>query len=233
MSEPQENLIQFHSGVPGMTDPRPYRSAGGLPEWIKNMPAQTSIPDTGQSLNTVKVCMPFVDAMSCGYIIPLRSTVRFLMRKPDQLEYDHPNVQEHGEAVTYQPATGYQGTPFAQKLVVKFLNHWIIETPPGYSTLFVPLLNQFTIPFQMLAGLVDTDRYYRQVFFPAICLMQPGTSCELERGTPLVQAIPIRRDSWQPTYDTWDVARHREVEQRVSANPHHYRDDTRVKKDYR
>lgn len=198
----------------------------------QNMPAQVDIEEGG-SLNTAKVCMPFVDAMSCGYVIPLRATVRFFMREAGKLEYDHPEWEAHGKAVSYQPAPGYRGAPFEQMLVVKFINHWIVKTPPGVSTLFVPLLNQYTMPFQVLSGLVDTDTYYRPVFFPAVCLMQPGASFILERGSPLVQAIPIRRDAWRSECAKWDVEAHEHAEAMALKNVHHYRDDNRAKKEYR
>src|SRR5262245_55658879 len=111
MPDQAENLIKFHSGVPDMRDPKPYRAAGGVPDWLKNMPAQIPVPEQNGAVNTVKVCMPFVDAMGCGYIMPLRSTVRFTMRGPQELQYEHPEWEAWGQGVTDQPSYGYDGAP--------------------------------------------------------------------------------------------------------------------------
>lgn len=231
MTEPLENLIQFHSTIRDLRDPPPYRAAAAVPDWLKNMPPEVEIP--GGKLNTAKVCMPFVDAMSSGYFIPLRATIRFSMREGQALDYDHPDFLEHGKAVTYQPAPGYRGAPFERTLVVKFINHWIIKTPPGYSTLILPLLNQQTMPFQILSGVVDTDTYYRPIYLPALCLMAAGTQCVLERGAPLVQVIPFRREAWRSECGPVDPAASEKAENRARENVHHYRDDNRARKEFR
>ena len=46
---------------------------------------------------------------------------------------------------------------------------------------------------QILAGVVDTDRYQAPVNFPFVTIAGDGTHA-LEKGTPLVQVIPFRRD---------------------------------------
>lgn len=232
MAETEHNLIEFQHGLPGMDDPKPYRAAGTIPEWLKNMPAARNVPGY-HPIGTVKGCLPFLDALTAGYIIPIRGTVQFTLTQPGKLECKHADIAQHGSVLEYQNPVGFEGAPFDRGLVVKFVNHWIVKTPPGYSTLFLPPLNQFASPFLMLAGLVDTDSYSRQIFFPGVCLMQPGTSFEFSRGAPLMQAIPVKRSAWESRYSVVDPAQQAAIEARTHENPHHYRDDNWSKKEYR
>ncbi len=51
--------------------PPPVPAALGLPAWLKAMPSQAFNALNGRDENTVKRCPPFVDAMTCGFLIPL------------------------------------------------------------------------------------------------------------------------------------------------------------------
>jgi hypothetical protein len=228
MGNEEQNLIEFHSGAPGLTDPRPFRATQAAVPWLKQQPAEVTGAD-GKPISTLKRCMPFMDAMTCGYIIPLRTDVRFTMRG------GHLHVEHLGpeQGVMEQPEPALRGTPLSQMLILKFVNGWIVKTPPGYSTLFLPLLNQFTVPFQILAGLVETDSYYAEVHFPALCLMKPDSEYLMEKGTPLVQAIPFKRESWRSEFAPSDPARREQSTASLAANAHVYRDENWVKKDFR
>lgn len=232
MSDDAERLIEFHAGKPD--DPPPFRAAKNVPEWLKHTPVHADVPGVpGGYIRTVKNCMPFLDAMNSGYIIPLRSTVHFFMRDAQHLEYHCPDHARDGDTVGTQPNLGFADAPFANLIAIKFYNHWIVRTPPGYSAFFLPLLNQFHIPFHIFTGVVDTDSYYRDVFFPALCLMQPGQRCTLERGTPLVQVIPFRRETWRSVQCPLDSAARDASEDRARESVHHYRDNSWNKKEYR
>ena len=78
------------------------------------------------------------------------------------------------------------------------MNPWRVETPPNYSTLYLPPANRFDLPVMPLVGLVDTDRYKNVVNFPfVIPSLLPNSEVLLEKGTPIVQIIPIKRDNWK------------------------------------
>jgi hypothetical protein len=228
MPDAPENLIEFH-GPMEIGDPAPYRAVQVIPEWLKDMePLRTGLD--GVPVDTVKRCMPFVDAIGSGYIIPLRRTVRFKMLSPNQLEYESVGDDE---VVTTQKRLEYQGSPLESSVIVKFKNSWVVKTPPGYSTLFLPLLNRMGFPFQILAGMVETDTFYQEVYFPSVCLMAPGTEHVLEKGTPLVQLIPIKREAWRAETRGWDMQRRADAEVNHLATPHHYKQEHWTKKEYR
>ena len=210
--------------------PAPTAAAQHVPEWLKQMPpdVQTRKGEGFGTNSTLKRCMPFVDAMTAGYVIPIAGDVQFYMADATNLDIVSP---EH--LVEWQNDQVFPGAPFGQRIIVKFMNRWVVRTPPGYSTLFLPLLNQVRMPFQILAGLVETDTYYNQVHFPAICLMRPGEAFQLKRGTPIVQAIPIARETFKSTLGEVDAAQVAATKDGLKANEHLYRETNWEKKSYR
>ena len=51
--------------------PEPVLASQGLPGWVRSMPAQAYSALVGGEDDTVKRCPPFIDAMTCGFLIPL------------------------------------------------------------------------------------------------------------------------------------------------------------------
>jgi hypothetical protein len=220
-----ERLIEFHAGGHGRW-PAPVPAAQALPLWLKEMP--TDVKGAGGAmLASIKKCPPFVEAMTCGYLMPLPGEATFAMDAGGRLSFEC-----EGPMLDAQPAVQYAGTPFAEAVVVKFVNPWVIRTPPGYSTLIVPPLNRFEIPFQVLAGVVETDLYYREVAFPALCLMRPGQRVRLARGTPIAQVIPFRRQPWRSAAGEWEHELRQPIEEQFAANPHLYKQQCWRKKSY-
>ncbi len=118
-----------------IAEPVPAKSA--LPAWFRHLPGidKSQVTATNNGL-TVKRCMPFVDAMSAGWIIPLAAPVRLEISEGGQTvsagwEFDREMVSNHG---AFQIA----GSPYLPHPPMKFHNHWTIRTPKGWSCLFLP-----------------------------------------------------------------------------------------------
>lgn len=170
--------------------PVPAKSV--LPDWFRKLPpvsaAHRSAGDNGL---TVKRCMPFLDAMTAGWLLPLAATVRLEIRDGGRAveagwEFDRTMVSNHG---AHQVA----GNPREPAPPCKFHNYWSVRTPPGWSCLFVPPLNRPGQPFECVAGIVDTDTYTAHINFPFFATAPDGIHV-VEKGTPLVQVIPVYRD---------------------------------------
>jgi hypothetical protein len=226
-----DNLIQFHLEPQQTPEPAPYPAAQAMPDWLKKMQPQMEYSGVG-TIPMLKQCMPFVDAVSSGYVIPLRGPVRFAMHEGGKLEIANLDFPATGLAVDTQSELPYHGAPFTGMFVVKFINKWIVKTPPGYSCLFMPMLNEFAMPFRVFTGVIETDTYYRSVNLPALCQMPPGTQVTLERGTPLAQIIPFKRETWRMEMGAADSARAAAAEQ-ASHTPYNYRDKIWAKKEFR
>ena len=169
--------------------PVPAKSV--LPAWFRHLPGidEARVSATNNGL-TVKRCLPFVDAMGAGWIIPLAAAVRLEISEGGQTvtagwEFDRELVSNHG---SFQIA----GSPYDPHPPMKFHNLWTIRTPQGWSCLFLPPVNRPNGVIEVLSGLVDTDAYRSPVNFPFVATAPDGVYT-LKKGTPLVQVIPFRR----------------------------------------
>ena len=162
-----------------------------LPAWFKQLPgiAKAHVSPTDDGL-TVKRCMPFLDAMSAGWILPLAATVRLEIRDNGATvtggwNFDREMVSTHGPGQV-------AGNPYEPRPPMKFHNYWSIRTAMGWSCLFLPPLNRPDAVIQVFAGVVDTDTYTAPINFPFVATAADGVYT-LEMGMPLVQVIPFRR----------------------------------------
>ncbi len=146
------------------------------------------VPDGGADL-TIKHCMPFIDALTTGFIIPLQADIHV---KGGEFNWDWP----HDEIpLGFHFPTQAPGVPFIDEdeVVIKAHNFWSIHTDPGYATLFTHPLNRLDLPFRTLSGVVDTDSFDAlPVHFPMVWVDRDfdGT---LPAGTPIAQCMPIER----------------------------------------
>jgi hypothetical protein len=196
--------------------PRPYPANRDIPDWFKSMPPE--VEAGGASVRTIKNCPPFLEAMACGYVIPVVADISLSLDQAGEFR----GHSSYASIVQIHRPIQVTGAPFENRLIVKILNPWLIRTPPGYSTLFLPLLNRFELPLFPLAGLVETDLFYREVNFPALLAMAPGTSVVLPRGTPLVQVIPIKRDEFQSEFVPPDFEKYNAMDLATRDSPENY-----------
>jgi hypothetical protein len=173
--------------------PVPAREA--LPDWFRRLaPVDKNHLSTTDNALTVKRCMPFLDALMAGWILPLAATVRIDIRDNGQTvdtgwDFDKTMVSNHHP---YQ----VNGHPMQPRPPCKFHNHWTIRTPKGWSCLFIPPMNQPNGVVEVAAGIVDTDEYTSLIHFPFFATAPDGLYT-LEKGMPLVQVIPFRREDLQ------------------------------------
>ena len=174
-----------------------------IPDWFKN------IPPINEDDLTVKKCVPFIDAMSVGYTLLSHMDI-VLGQEPSGemrthfLDDAHEKLVRRWPPIETHPQRQIPGSPMESYTILKYMSPWIIETPPGYSTLFLPPINRLEIPIVPLVGLVDTDTYQNNVNIPFIhTMMEPdGQKHLIPAGTPICQLVPIKRDEWQ-SENTW------------------------------
>jgi hypothetical protein len=169
----------------------PVPAGNVLPAWFRRLPGvdESQVTATNNGL-TVKRCLPFLDAMAAGWIIPLAAAVRLEIGEGGRTvtagwEFDRELVSNHA---SFQIG----GSPYEAHPPMKFHNYWTIRTPKGWSCLFLPPINRPNGVIEVLSGLVDTDSYRSPVNFPFVAIAPDGVH-SLKKGTPLVQVIPFRR----------------------------------------
>lgn len=189
-----QNRIQFRCASEDLgVIAEPMAAKAAIPDWFKRLaPVERDTISPNNTALTVKRCMPFLDAMTAGWIIPLAATIRFEISENGTKidcgwDFDKVMVSPHGTA----QVTGHPRLPMPP---MKFHNHWTIETPPGWSCLFVQPLNRPHPMFEIASGIVDTDMYRANIHFPFFATPNDGVYV-VEKGTPIAQVIPFRRDA--------------------------------------
>jgi len=178
--------------------PRPVAARGILPDWLRSMPASAFSELHDQQIRTVKQCPPFIDAMAHGFVIPLPCDVTVRDGK-FSWSWDLPPlaVETHPRSpLSFHVPAQVSGTPFhdATRAVIKFNSFWTIKLEPGYSLFATHPVNRADLPFRLLTGLVDADRFNDVgILFPAVWV-DPSFDGVLPAGTPVAQCFPVTRD---------------------------------------
>jgi hypothetical protein len=202
MFRKKEKVIKFIPAIGTDTniyDP-PVPASKLIPEWYKNQNkyvggTKSYSQENGTINHTIKGCMPVFDVMTAGYIYTLPADVIFSKGENGNVNTlwstnDLGMIQSHP-----QPQYDSYSIPDEyEQIGLKFINPWITQTPPGYSCLFIQPTFRDDLPFYVLPAIVDTDTHPINVNFPFF--IRKDFEGMLPMGTPIMQIIPFKRDSW-------------------------------------
>lgn len=193
---------------PNLADvfPPPTPAVKHTPSWFRAIRPMSS-PDPNHT--TVKKCVPFLEAMSAGFIIPLWADL-YVYANGGTINFTFPRSFPLPSAMEAHGQEQIPGHPLAKKpygnMPFKLISPWLVNTDPGYSCLFTSPLNHMESRLKILDGVVDTDTYYNNVNFPFLWTGGDG-QFHIPKGTPLVQVIPFRREEHTCEVGVIDVAR--------------------------
>jgi len=197
---------------------KPYPAVKQLPKWFMDASPFSSgdpiYPDD-KKLHirrmvpnySFKKCTPLLDSLSLGYIIPLWADV--MVEQIDGFPQIFWKTNSdifalHGESSKEIPApAGYD------QIVYKYLNCWIPETPKGYSCLIVSPVGYNDLPFKAVSAVVDTDKSTLELVFPM--WIKKDFQGIVEKGTPMIQVIPFKRDDWESTFNYYEDEEYRNI----------------------
>jgi hypothetical protein len=209
--------IEFsaHEDYFALKEDYPIPIKSNIPEWYKKL--EHSLEN-----KTIKGCMPFLDSLTSGYLLKMPQDFNVkhnVDNKNEKGEKFKDSFQTYGLHDQTQLLTAkkinlnsgldnhsikqVEGSHFIEKNknlpFYKILNPWKIKTPKGYSCLFVPPLNNSDDRFSIIPGIVDTDTFPIEINFPIIINgdKYPVLETTIKKGTPYVQIIPFKRDSWK------------------------------------
>lgn len=180
----------------------PQPASSFMPEWYRKSSkhiddrygAKMPAGNTHMTNLTVKACMPFFDAMTSGYVVTLPSDIYFV----DQQDYYHRVIWDVSyDVVSHHLREQLQHMPIPEGYneIFKWNSYFHIQTPPGYSCMFMHPNFFFDAPFMTLSGIVDTDKHPMIINFPFF--LKNNFVGKIEKGTPICQIIPFKRESWK------------------------------------
>jgi hypothetical protein len=216
------NIIEFSTREDYLLskEEQPIPIKLNIPEWYKKL------KHTKDNL-TVKGCIPFMESLTTGYLLKLpqdinvRFNLEFTNEKTKEKKLDtfiEYALQKDEGCFNYgnkerlnlnfglpqmHDTQQLEGSPLLNKhlnyCVPKIVNPWIIKTPPGYSCLFLPPLNNADDRFSIIPAIVETDVYNNYINFPYIINGDKYKTLDtiLKKGTPYVQIIPFKKESWK------------------------------------
>lgn len=212
-----DNNIEFstHEDYFAIKEDYPIPAKLNIPDWYKKL-------EHNVGNQTVKGCMPFLDSLTAGYILKMPQDLHIrhnVDNKNEKGEIFKDSFQTYGMHDQSQILLGkcinlnsgfdihsikqLGDSPLIEKNknlpFYKILNPWKIKTPKGYSCLFVPPLNNSDDRFSIIPGIVDTDTFPIEINFPIVLNgdKYPTLETIIEKGTPYVQIIPFKRESWK------------------------------------
>jgi hypothetical protein len=174
-------------------EPKPASKT--LPEWYK-----TQSGSLGEFGSTIKRCMPVFDAMTAGYILSLPCDIYVDATNPEKLTYFIPpdGLENLQEDLFYEhhpmQLSNYPRNKAHHKQVLRIDPFYAVGTKKGYSCMFVQPTHQDSTPLQLFPAVVDTDSFIAHGFYSFY--VEAGFRGIIKQGTPLVQVIPFKRESF-------------------------------------
>jgi len=197
--------IVFTSLFPKMIDvfPKPEPSIKNLPNWFKKQNsyvANNSDVINGSQMITVKKCTAFFDVISSGYVLKCPFDL-YIDTTGNEPIYDIPTTLKGLKFPMIGSHSNIQISEYPIDLekyqpdLLRINMIWLIQTPKGYSSLIIDTQHSDRLPIKAISAVIDTDTFYTDGLFSFI--VEKNYKGIIKKGTPLVQVIPIKRNSWQ------------------------------------
>jgi hypothetical protein len=181
---------------------KPYPASKKLPEWWKKISPYSTL-DNKLRLNpgptvTVKKCLPTLDALGAGYIVPLWTDL-LVSQNNNMPHIQWPTSEPVLQNWPKDQVSSYEIPENFSSIIFKYLHGWIIKTPPGWSSFITHPIGYQNLPFKSISGIVDTDTFPLEINFPIVINgdKYPQLDTLIKKGTPYVQVIPFKRDNWK------------------------------------
>ena len=203
----------------------PFPAKNKLPEWHK------STPVLNNEQRTIKKCMPVTDMLTAGYLLPAPVDIRMIRSENDGIQFTPSDNSEF--FVTKHDPIQYDKLSWRDNCVIKFDLPWIFKTPPGWSMLYTAPAYRDHSKLEALSAIVETDTYYNNVNCPVrVKDWKVGEELVIPKGTPLVQAIPFKREEFKLNMSQVDWREIYSTAIDLAKNPSAYRDKFRQKKKF-
>lgn len=206
------------------------------PQWYKdienNYKKSPLFKDDGKLANTnLKMCMPFWDALTAGYIQVTWSDIYISKDSEEKVQFVYSQGPNPLNARSSKHVPTYSNEFYPIEFV--WQTPWSLKLPRGYSALVCHPLNRLDLPFVTLNGIIDSDVFSHSVFGNQPFYIKNGFEGLIPAGTPMFQIIPIKREFWESKSVTHTVEQEKKVRQNGSKMWGFYKNNFWQKKEYR
>lgn len=177
--------------------PPPKPASECLPKWYKDIkPFENGKPvykDGVVKNKTVKLCLPFFDSLTSGYIQESWCDIH-VSHKNGNLEVSY---SQYPSPFNYREKLSLKVNNSFLPIECVWQIYWLPKLSDGYSALFTHPLNRFDLPFVTSSGIIDSDKFFHSIPANYPFVMYENFEGIIPQGTPLYQIIPIKRDNWK------------------------------------
>ena len=192
-----------------------------FPDWYREKPFFTNnrmeVTKDHTADKGLKACVPFMDAMSGGYI---QETWQDILIEVEEIEsgakrvrYTFPTdppIMSHRERVSVKVGQEFYPMEYT------FHPAWAPELPAGWSMIYSTPFNRLDLPFQFLNGIVDSDRYTQHGNLSNIpFFIRKSFTGIIPKGTPFLQMLPIKREDWESKIEPYSETKQSKVIQSI------------------
>ena len=190
--------------------PMPKPAKLHIPEWYKESLSffdsndnshvnKLSFSNYGIPSTTMKMCIPFLDTFSFGYIQETWCDI-FIEYKNNKIFYHYAYSPDPEYPIIAERPLELLGkipvpVGFSKDIFFNWPRVWNPVLPKGYSSIITHPLNRDDLPFKCASGIIDSDRYFspgKVGFF-----IKEGFTGLIPKGTPMYQIIPFKKESWK------------------------------------
>jgi hypothetical protein len=196
-------FIPIYDNILEIANPKPASLC--IPDWYKQQNSYKNekkrVEEDGTTVATIKKCIPIFDLITSGYIFSSSIDIHISFNDKNSSFFTWPSSFKNNDLVSnpiqFHPNWQISNYPKLKNMsdIPKFINPWAIHTPTGYSVLVMTPMHR-ELPFEILPGIVDTDKYNSGINFP-FYLKDIKWEGIIPAGTPIAQIIPFKRDSWE------------------------------------
>ena len=141
-----------------------------------------------------KLCAPFLDAFTSGYMIPLPQDIAIMQTEGGpSITYE----SDFGVPISIRSDSSNLTLPIPSgmsKLHFSWLTSLTVKIPKGYSALITHPLNRFDLPFITLSGIVDGEYAVPSGNIPVF--ISSTFEGLIPAGTPIAQIILFKTENW-------------------------------------
>lgn len=173
-----------------------------IPKWyaiadrfFKNEKSEYLKDEFGGRLGTWKSCPALLDAFTSGYVLKTPCDIKFFINDKMEIDVEIEDAKYDDFCVIRYTLQGFPVPSGYRKESFAWMSDWGIQTPEGYSSLYLTPMNRFDLPFINTVGIIDTDKVSMPGSLPFF--LAENWTGTIPAGTPYAQIIPFKRENWE------------------------------------